>query len=340
MGMAPVYAKNDENGFVSASTADDWTIKIEWPADGIPSMTLKNAKLVNERLQSSERTIQIGGNTDWDILLEGENGIYGSHSVDSSNTGIGWKGGEGLRVNTTGMLTIKGRSKADSLTIDNNIANCISRNSGPMTIENATVTLQVRAMYYTYAAIYLAYGSQDAGVTDLTVRNANFNAYGYRYNGLGIIMGSNPDSTTYDSTNVGDIRFENSIVYMKRSGSSGYQTPSQTGYIRTGTGAKFEFDRCDVYLYGNAYVTRYIPALTNCTTTLTKEAGEEITSSFNTISATHACLAGEPEVLKTETCSTKQATVTKCVICDKEMSREEVEIADPSKIHTPVQRLC
>ena len=152
-------------------------------------------------------------------------------------------------------------------------------------------------MYYSYAAIYMAYGSGDPGVTDLTVRNANFSAYGYRYNGLGIIMGSSPDSTEYNSANVGDIRFENSIVYMQRSGTSGYQTPSKTGYIRTGTGAKFEFDRCDVYLKGSAYVTRYVPTLTNCTTTLTKEGGTEITETFTTISATHTCLAGEPEVL-------------------------------------------
>ena len=290
-GMAAAYAKNDADGFVTASTEADWTIKMEWATGGIPTLTLKNAKMVNERRQSSERTIVISGNTAWDILLEGTNEIYGNPTTDSADTGAGWKGGESLRATNSGMLTIKGRSKADKLTIDNQVGNCINRAYGPMTIENATITLEMRAMYYSYAAIYMAYGTnaENAGVTDLTVRNVDFTAKGYRYNGLGIIMGSNPDSTGYDSTNVGDILFQNSKVDMQRTGSSGYQTASKTGYIRTGTGAKFEFDRCDVYLKGSAYVTRYVPTLTNCTTTLDKEAGSEITATFTTISATHVC---------------------------------------------------
>ena len=253
-GMAPAYGTNDADGNVSAGTAANWTIKVEWAVGGNPTLTLNNATIINELRETSYHTVTLGGNVDWDVLLKGTNTILGNPTGSST----AYRGGQSIRCTTTGLLTIKGESKADTLNIENVIGHCIARVYGPMVIDTATVTLSLKQTSNAHSCILLQYGTAGLeDVTNLTIRNADVTFSGIHYVNRAIVMYGT--SSSYDSTNTGDILFQNSKITMNRSGSYGWQTADKTAFIWNTANSTFTIDRCDVTMNAGAFLFTYAP---------------------------------------------------------------------------------
>ena len=112
-GDAPQYyatKQNDpnfsDNFYLTPGTSDDWSVKFEYPADGIPTVTLKDAKIVN-RFGLWFGGVNVPMTSDIKIVLEGTNHIeYITPNTDSVFPRHGL-----FNMNTTGTVTITGSGK-------------------------------------------------------------------------------------------------------------------------------------------------------------------------------------------------------------------------------------
>ncbi len=76
-GMSPAYAKTTKEGTTTTegASATDWNIKVEWNPNDKPTLTLKDAYLVNNAIAYTH-TITIGGSSDFVIQVEGKCEYY------------------------------------------------------------------------------------------------------------------------------------------------------------------------------------------------------------------------------------------------------------------------
>ena len=233
-GMTPIYRKTTAEGrIVTGATAEDYNLKVEWPAGGNPSLTLKDATITNNNAYISGigatkyNTITIGGNTDFRLVLKGTNTIYGV-PVNTSTTTAAYRCPFGIYATTTGTLTITGESQADSLLIQNRGGHSIDRRYGALVIENISLsTKNSNTGDYQHGILMQYESSSYADKTNLTIRNAKLDMnMGPSTNHCGIVLtssndkiGSNSDRTAVES-NTSDILIQDSDVSIYRKGNS------------------------------------------------------------------------------------------------------------------------
>ena len=362
-GMAPVYAKTTDEGVVTTTgaSADDWNLKVEWAADGVPTLTMHNAYLVNNNVNTSTyagtvyNTINIGGTADFVIALEGTNA-----------TKDGWLAGTGQAIHrvpqtivatNSGTLTIRGNSKADSLTIDNSSDSCIEKFYNALTIEDASVTLYMsktnQANQVGIAMLYGTEGCED--LTDLTVRNSNLTIKTLKsWTSYTAILMSDTAAANYTDAsvdkNTGDILFQNSNINFNVSLSTGQTNRDGYEMVNFGADSTCTIDNCEGKFYARHLPFSYVPTINNATATLATEAAPSEIMDFpnedlpvgtllfgqqySYVNVTHAsCVESDPadDVVMGAGCTKTTYTVTQCVVCDKEMSRA---VKESTTVHT------
>ncbi len=112
-GDAPKYyatKQNDPNFptnyYLAPSTEADWNVKFEYPAGGIPTVTLKDANIVN-RFGLWFGGVNIAMTSDIKIVLEGNNRI----EYVTPNEDVVFPAHGLFNMNTTGTVTITGSGK-------------------------------------------------------------------------------------------------------------------------------------------------------------------------------------------------------------------------------------
>jgi len=115
-GDEPVYYATTQstnptfpnNFYLSPGSAAEWNVKFEYPADGIPTVTLKDAKIIN-KFGLWFGGVNIPMTSDIKIVLEGTNRFeYLTPNEDSTFPKRGL-----FNMNTTGTVTITGSGKLD-----------------------------------------------------------------------------------------------------------------------------------------------------------------------------------------------------------------------------------
>ena len=95
-----------DNTYLNPGTEDNWNVKFEYPADGIPTVTLKDANIVN-RFGLWFGGVNIPMTSDIKIILEGDNHFeYITPNEDMVFPAHGL-----FNMNTTGTVTITGSGK-------------------------------------------------------------------------------------------------------------------------------------------------------------------------------------------------------------------------------------
>lgn len=95
-----------ENSYLNPGSESDWNVKFEYPADGIPTVTLKDANLVN-RFGLWFGGVNIPMTSDIKIILEGENHF----EYITPNEDVVFPAHGLFNMNTTGTVTITGSGK-------------------------------------------------------------------------------------------------------------------------------------------------------------------------------------------------------------------------------------
>jgi len=358
--MDAAYAKTVDGGIVTeGASASDWNLKVEWPVDGKPTLTMKDATINNDTHYVENQYIKydiitIKGSADFVIQLEGANYINGRPAATDLNVSA-YTCPFGIAAYNTGDLTIRGTNKAtDGLYISLKGGNAIDCYYNALTVENATLDIKLFSTTNSYpqhgiVMQYRAAGYEDK--TNLTVRNANFSINvtaggGNPYSSMAIILGK---SGTNNAANSGDLLFQNSAVNIVRSNSS----TQRVAFIQLGTDSAVTFDRCDVYITSWRIAFSVVPTILNYdSATYTRhyrennsdksEAGvvyDPATAGtavdFRLLEITHTCLAGDPvtETITKGDCCTAVETVTYCVTCNKRTVLESVDSS--TKAHTP-----
>lgn len=154
---------------MEGASATDWNFKFEYPQGGVPTLTLKNAKLIN---MDATGTVMFENGTstgtwraiqsrnlvhDLKIVLQGENiiqtdGIVRGYSSSS---------------NKFSSITIVGEA-GGSLTGLGKTMGIQAKNGTPITIENADITLSSNSTSATASSVY----TEDA---DITIKNSTLN---------------------------------------------------------------------------------------------------------------------------------------------------------------------
>ena len=152
-GAATKYATTTAEGVVADGTADNWNVKLEYPADGKPTLTLKGATL---KAGSGRYPLHISGNADLTVVIEADS------SISTANRG-------GFYNICTGVVTITGPGK---LTVDSTDGNCLhlagipaDLNAGTTIIKDANLELNPTGSSTTRAAIAFMGG-------DVTIDNS------------------------------------------------------------------------------------------------------------------------------------------------------------------------
>ena len=115
-GDAPVYYATKQstnptfpnNWYLAPGSASDWNVKFEYPADGIPTVTLKDAKIIN-KFGLWFGGVNVPMTSDVKIVLEGTNRF---EYITPNEDGTFPKRGL-FNMNTTGTATITGSGKLD-----------------------------------------------------------------------------------------------------------------------------------------------------------------------------------------------------------------------------------
>lgn len=105
-GDATRYLTTTSEGVVAVGTADNWNIKLEYPAGGKPTVTLKGATLKGAK---SRTPLSVAGNVDCTVCVEADSTISSY--------------GTGLHFSNLGLATLTGPGK---LTITTTDGSCIS----------------------------------------------------------------------------------------------------------------------------------------------------------------------------------------------------------------------
>ena len=125
----------------ATALAEGWNVKLEYPADGIPTMTLKDAKIVEERticfVGEGATTGTKAFDGDVKLVLEGENYI----SCDNPYT-------SDLFFNITGTATIAGPGKLKIEHGLNSSKSGIIQSATSLVFDNANIDIVHPSVYY------------------------------------------------------------------------------------------------------------------------------------------------------------------------------------------------
>ena len=154
-GAATKYAVTSAEGAITEGTADNWNIKLEYPADGKPTLTLKGATLA--------KAITIGGNVDITVKVETDSTI----NVETK--------GAGFSIANSGITTITGPGKLSISTYDGSCllmsAHVTNLTRGTTVIKDANLDLSPNGESTNQPAI-LFYGG------DLTIEGSKIHLDG------------------------------------------------------------------------------------------------------------------------------------------------------------------
>ena len=338
-GMTPAYAKTSAEGLLvlEGASETDYNLKAEWPADGKPTLTLKDATLANncyyiEKASSPTgvaidcpETIDISGTEDFVIIVKGTNNIMARHDTKPTTTAA-YRSPTGIFAKNEGTLTITGDSQADSLIINNYSGSIMAKWYNALTIENITFKGQLNNTGSNgQFGISLSYGTEEnADKTNFTVRNADFSLDGARYHGNILIMLCAEKENTYSASNTGDILFQNSKINVNRNNETS-SSQDGTTIIRYGKDSTFTIDRCDLYIYSRYRTMAYWPATKNVTLVsagdIALAPGTIINSSaLGKLQTTHVC--------GTDTDDGDCTTAPTCAMCGKTLGAAQTA-------HTP-----
>ena len=327
-GMTPAYAKTTAEGnlVLEGASETDYNLKAEWPADGKPTLILKNATLNNNSMYvaASEaadgvavplvHTIAIGGTEDFVVLVKGTNTINGNHDKKPTTTAE-YRRPRGIEAKNLGTLTIKGDSKADKLTIDNYSGSIMGKWYNALIFENMTFYAEMhQTKSNAQFGILLYYGkTEHADKTNMTVLNCDFTMEcGPDYSTRAITMCG--DKLGLSTANTGDILFKNSKVRLYRNNGTGTEGDSST-LIYFGEKSTLTFDRCDVLVYARHRTMSYWPTMTNVDVVsagdMVLPAGKKVNSStLPKLQLTHQCgTEGNGDCTKEQTCDVCGKTV-------------------------------
>ena len=352
-GMAPAYAKVTAAGTTTTEGASetDWNLKAEWPTNGKPTLTLKNANLVNDTLTKNFHTIHITGSEDFVIELRGTNVLntsLSSATTTASHTGRGW----GILAENYGTLTICGESKNDSLRLDQMGAHLIVKRYNALTIENVDLSLKMynTASNYQHGIIVSSTQAQYNDLTNLTIRNAklDIDASIYHVNfAIAMTESGSPTSTNVNDKKftTGDILIQNSEVRIYRG--LPQDAPAKIDYkyalIQHGPNSTLTIDRSDVYMCFPDKVLNYAPTITNFASATLQDTqsdvpmdyslqpGAEIAKAY-ALEVTHQCVAEGDDFDCT--------TPNNCVVCGKPTSATQTAhtpAADDGNCNTAVE---
>ena len=131
-GDAPVYLFTDENGraFSAGATEENYHIKLEYPTEGMPTVSLRNAKLIN----SKHNALTIGGldatgsqfiaDFPCTISVEADSELVGRYDNPRSNgsySAIVFKNGGSVLITGPGKLTLTSEGMFPLLMEGNNL---------------------------------------------------------------------------------------------------------------------------------------------------------------------------------------------------------------------------
>ena len=149
------YAVTSAEGVPAEGTADNWTIKVDFPADGKPTITLKGATLKGG---TNEFPMHIAGNVDLTVEVTEDSRIDATNRCGLSNQNFG-------------VTTLTGPAKLTVCTTD---ANCIatgaqtSYDAGEMIIKDTNLELKPNGSSTSRSAIGFS-------GKDLTIDNSKIN---------------------------------------------------------------------------------------------------------------------------------------------------------------------
>ena len=165
-GDATRYLTTTSEGVVAVGTADNWNIKLEYPAGGKPTVTLKGATLKGAK---SRTPLTISGNVDCTVCVEADSTISSY--------------GTGLYFSNLGLATITGPGKLTITTTDGNCISFVGTVSNPKgtagLIKDAKLDLYPTGTSTGRPAINF-YGG------DLTIDNSKINISGSDEKSVGI----------------------------------------------------------------------------------------------------------------------------------------------------------
>lgn len=214
VGLSPVW----ENGYIVdvvkkytgwtqvEGSADNWNIKFVWPADGIPTLTLKDAKLDNvddegeifciSTVDVSTGKVQYMSNMartgiapalgsrnlsfQLEIVLQGDNRIEADHAIIQ---------GESFATNCLGDITIRGENGGKLTAMSER---GISNGKKSLNVENATLHITTKNLG-NWASIPLW-----TEVGDIVIKNSNVTAHNEK--AMAIAVSSRGNITIQDST--------------------------------------------------------------------------------------------------------------------------------------------
>ena len=156
-GNPTMYLVTNEAGAAAEGTAENWNIKMEYPADGTATLTFKGAYLCSAYTKTP---LQINANVDLKIVVETDSTIFsdvkgvGIHLVNSGKTTITGPGK--LTVKTTNAFGIWATTSVDKL------------DGGSVLIKDINMDIQVGTAGSYYGALYFTGG-------DMTIDNSKIN---------------------------------------------------------------------------------------------------------------------------------------------------------------------
>ena len=323
-GMTPAYAKTTAEGAIvlEGATEADYNLKAEWPTGGKPTLVLKNATIANDTYYVDSASpakpfINIGGTEDFVVHVKGTNVFNGRHDTKPLTTAA-YRSPTGIKAFNTGSLTVKGDSKADSLTIDNYSGAIIESRDNATTIENVTFAgyLHNTKTNAQFGITIALNKTTNNDLLNLTVRNADFTIEdkGGQYHGnILIYLGGNGGTKMEACT--GDILFQNSKIRIYRNNSTSSSQDGST-IVRFGEKSTMTIDRCDVLIQSRHRTLDRWPTMTNVDVVT---AGDMVLAPGTKVSSSTL-----PKLQLTHQCGTEGngdcTTAQTCDVCGKTLA--------------------
>jgi len=343
-----VYLKQDASNKPAAGSEGDWTIKLEYPVDRPATLTLKGANLSGQvglifgeyhAKDATDNGKTVTCNVPLNIVLEGENYIYASHT----NLGA-------LDLYTTGDITISGDG---SLYLKNNrsSANGGALNAyGNLTLDNADVTVELDDTVNNSSIVIATHGKDltvDGGklyidaYDDPSVTN-NYEAAKGLFSGNNVTIKNGADVkagvTLCADNNIGvnvtgDFTIDNSDVEI---GFYTVKSATQKTFVKAPVlqfAGDYEFTASATrkQAFFNTAEFTFAPSTPiDYETYLTKDVG-----TVTYLKTVHACVKSDDFVMVNPEypCSTEQGKLYHCVYCGADMP-EFVPVEGETAAHT------
>lgn len=132
-----------DNWYLTPGTDAEWNVKFEYPADGIPTITLKDAKIVN-KFGLWFGGINIPMTSDVKVVVEGDNHLEYLSGTDTVFPAYG-----SLMLRTTGTTTVTGTGKLDfasdhhSISSDKSITSGVLAADGDIILDNVEIFISM-----------------------------------------------------------------------------------------------------------------------------------------------------------------------------------------------------